>query len=210
MVNVLIPGWFFGLDSGFYILAAIIGFMVSFLAYKAYTYTKVRNHFYLYLSFASLSMGFLLLGITNIYAYYGIKTGTLDMFEGYSSFRDFALWIYYACSLIGYSILAYMYIPKKFKQSFPLFLPMWYKGFPYFHITSFFIMMYVTFHGFVNYFMKKSINAFLVASSFGLITLFHLFMFFSSYSEWFYVAAHFSLLLGFLSLLTMLIRINRR
>ncbi|MCD6477148.1 MAG: hypothetical protein J7K26_03250 [Candidatus Aenigmarchaeota archaeon] len=209
-MNILIPSWFFGIDSAFYLLASLIGFFVSFLAYKAYSFTKVINHFYLYLSFAILGIGFLIHGIISIYTYFGITTGTLNIFAGYSSFRDFGWWIYSICSFIGYALLAFMYFPKNFKKSFPLFLPMWWKGFPYFHISSFFVLSYVIFHSFVNYFMKKTINKLLVASSFLLIGLYHLLLFFSSFSMYFYVSAHLCLLTGFLLLLYMLIRINKR
>ena len=104
-MDILIPSWFFGLDSIFYIIAALIGFLVSFLAYKAFSYTKVQNHFYLYISFAALGMGFLILGLINIYGYLVITEsgGNLNnyLFRDYASFRDVAIWLYHLTGLFS-------------------------------------------------------------------------------------------------------------
>ena len=126
MVNILIPQWFFGAHSFVYIICAMIGFLVSFYSYRSYHLTKGKDHLYLYLGFASLSMAFLIFGITELYSYLSISSGMMNMFEGYSSFRDLGIWLYYAGSMIAYALFALVYLPKEIKF-LPLFLPMWWE-----------------------------------------------------------------------------------
>ncbi len=206
---LLIPEWFFGAHSLVYIFCAMIGFLVSFYSYRSSIMTKARNHYYLYIAFASLSMGFLILGVTELYSYLSMSQGLMNMFEQFSSFRDFGIWLYYGCSLIAYFFLGLIYLPKDFKIM-PLFLPFWYKGYPYFHVVSLFMMSFVIFRSTANWFVKRTTNSLLVFSSFLLIGFYHLFLFFTSFSEWMFVLAHISLMLGFLSLLAMVFRVSRK
>ena len=206
---IKIPEWFFGIHSAVYIICAMIGFLVSFYSYRSYILTKQKNHHYLYLSFASLSMGFLILGVIELYSYLSISQGMMEMFTTYSSFRDFGIWIYYACSIISYSLLCLIYLPKEIKI-LPLFLPMWWKGFPYFHVISLFLMSYVIFRSTANWFVKRTTNTMLVFISFLLIGMYHLMLFFTSFSEWLFVGAHISLILGFISLFWMIFRVSRK
>lgn len=209
MVNVLIPNWFFGIHSLVYIVCAMIGFLVSFYSYRSYHLTKGKDHLYLYLGFASISMAFLIFGVTELYSYLSISGGTLKMFEAYSSFRDFGIWLYYAGSLIGYLLLGLLYLPKELKFV-PLFLPMWWKGFPYFHSISILMLSFIIFRSTGNWFVKRTTNSMLVFISFLLIGFYHLFLYFSAFSEWLFVLAHISLILGFMSFFYMILRVSHK
>jgi uncharacterized membrane protein len=92
----------------------------------------------------------------------------------------------------------------------PIMIPLWYTGFPYFNILSFFLLSYAIFNAILNFTSKKNLNSLLVMAAFSLIGLYHLLLFFTSFSKIIYVAAHLSLLLGFLSLLAMLMRVSRK
>ncbi|MDD5416994.1 MAG: hypothetical protein PHU12_03390 [Candidatus Aenigmarchaeota archaeon] len=205
---ILIPQWFFSIQPIIYILASMIGFLVSFYFYRSYTFAKQKEHYYMYLSFASLSMGFLVFGITELYTYLSLIKGLTTMFTEFSSFRDFGIWIYYACSLISYSLLCLIYLPKNLK--FALFLPYWYKGFPYFHVLSLFLISYVIFRSTANWFVNRTRNSMLVMLSFLMLGLYHMFMFFTSFSEWMVVIAHVALICGFLSMFWMIFRVSRK
>lgn len=207
-MEVLIPVRFYGFDSVTYTGAAIIGFFVSYFAFKLYSVTSKRAHNYLYLSFTLLSMGLLVLSIASWYNYFNYEIYQRSyLLDEYVYVDDFAFWIYYLCSSLAYLLLASMYFPEK---RFPImFLPPWSRGFPYFNLLSLFILSYVIFRSLTNFFVYKNLNSFLVSLSFGLIGLYHLLLIFTSFSKLVYVAAHFSLGLGFLSLLIMLIRVSR-
>lgn len=208
-MEILIPTRFYGFDSVTYTVAAVIGFLVSYYAFKMYSATSKRTHKYLYLSFTLLSMGLLVLSVASWYNYfnYEIYHGKY-LLDQYVAMDDFAYWIYYLCSILGYLLLASMYFPEK---GFPLlFLPVWSSGFPYFNVLSLFILSYAIFRSVANFFSKKNMNSFLVAASFSLIGLYHLLLVFTSFSRFIYVIAHVCLGLGFFSLLVMLAKVSRK
>ncbi len=204
-MNVLVPPWFFGFDSVMYLLSALIGFLVSFHAFKLYNVTSKKSHFYLYASFAILGMGLLVLGVTTVFS---ISISSASVFaDNVSWVDDFGFWIYYASSVFAYGLLVMMYLPEKLR--FPIFLPVWFNGFPYFHVLSFFLISYVIFKSASNYVLNKNSNALLVLVAFTLMGLYHLLSLFTSLNEIMYVFAQLSLLSGFVSLLIMLTRVNK-
>lgn len=208
-MDILIPMKFYGFDSVTYTAAAIIGFFVSYYAFKLYSITSKRQHRHLYWSFILLSMGLLTVAIASWFNYFNFELYAGKYLLDEAVFvDDLAYWIYYFCSFIAYLSLAMMYIPEK---SFPImFLPPWYKGFSYFNLGSFFVLSYVIFRSIANFFSHKNLNSFLVMSSFSLIGLYHLLLLFTSFSKFVYVAAHIFLGLGFFSFLIMLIRVSRK
>jgi len=100
-----------------------------------------------------------------------------------------------------------MYLPEKLK--FPIFLPFWNIGFPYFQVLSLFLISYVIFKSAANYVLNRNTNAFLVMLAFMLMGAYHLLSLFTSLNAIIYVFAQISLLSGFVSLLIMLIRVNK-
>jgi len=209
-MHLLIPAWFYGFDSAMYLVSAIIGFLVSFYAFRLFELTQKKFHFYLYLGFTVLSMGLLTIAITSGYVYLDyFRTGQYIGSDPYSSVDDFGYWIYYAASLVGYALLTMIYLPEKAKF-LPLLIPVWTKGFPYFQILSFFLLSYITFRSVINFVKKKNLNTFLVFLAFGGIALYHLLLFFTFFGKIIYVVAHFSLLAGFVSLLIMLLRVRKK
>lgn len=204
-MNVIVPPWFFGFDSLMYILSAVIGFLVSFYAFKLYSVTSKKSHFYLYASFAILGMGLLILGITTVFS---ISVSKASMFRDDSSWvDDFGFWIYYASSIFAYGLLVTMYLPEKLK--FPIFLPLWDVGFPYFHVLALFLLSYVVFKSALNYALSRKQNSFLVLLAFAFIGAYHLLSLFTSLNALVYVFAQLSLLSGFVSLLIMLRKVNK-
>lgn len=204
-MNVLVPPWFFGFDSAMYLLSAAIAFLVSFNALKLYNMTSKKSHFYLHASFAVLGMGLLTLGITTLLT---LSTSRASIFADAVSWADdFGFWIYYASSLFAYGLLAMMYLPEKLK--FPIFLPFWNIGFPYFHILSFFILSYVILKSAANYALNRNRNTFMVMLAFALMGAYHLLSLFTSHNAFVYVIAQISLLSGFASLLAMLTGVNK-
>ncbi len=204
-MNVLVPPWFFGFDSVMYLLSAAIGFLVSFYAFKLFNITSKKSHFYLHASFAILGMGLFTLGITTLLT---LSTSRASIFEDAASWADdFGFWIYYASSLFAYGLLVMMYLPEKLR--FPIFLPFWNIGFPYFQVLSLFILSYVIFKSAANYVLNRNTNAFLVMLAFMLMGTYHLLSLFTSLNAIIYVFAQISLLSGFVSLLIMLIRVNK-
>ena len=222
-MQVLIPVRFYGFDSIMYIASAIIGFFVSYYAYRLFDISSKKSHFYFFMSFTILSMALMVIGITSGLAYlnYFIYHTTPPLLDALAYVDDFGYWIYYIASFAAYCLLAYTYLPERVK--FPILIPFWYSAFPYFNVISLFLLSYITFRCLINYVTKRTLNSLLVALAFTGIILYHFFLLFTSIStivyltsnfsfilgKFLFILAHLSLMTGFLSLLAMLIRVNR-
>lgn len=65
-VQVNSPSWFFGVDASFEIIAAIIAFLVAFVAWKVYRITDERKQRTFSLSFLFLSIAMIIRACTDI------------------------------------------------------------------------------------------------------------------------------------------------
>jgi len=210
MAKVLIPVWFFGVDAIFYIAALLIGLATAFYAYKVFSVTGKKQHFYLFMGFTILSIGFLSLSLTSIYIF--LNAPIFQAIYGTSfDIMDFGFILYYFISFVAYVFFIMMYIPegKKKLQVFAI-LPWWFALFPFFHLVSVLMLAFVVFRSFINWNQDRTRSGFAVFAAFSGIGLFHLLSFFTVFKAMFYVVANACLILGFLSLLVVLVRVSRR
>jgi hypothetical protein len=216
-MDIWFPYSFLGFDSGIYLAAAIIGFVLAYYAFRTHEITSNKSHFYLYTGFAILSMGLLILSMTSFYTFinYKVLCTTPEacytaVFDSTLDMRDFGYWLYFISSLVAYSLFAIMYLPR-LKQRVPAFCALlWWAVFPYFHLLSFFIISYVIFRSLANYARSRDTNSLLVFLAFLFMGVFHILLLLTPYGKILYVSAHFILLIGFISLLAVLVRINRK
>ena len=216
-MDIWFPYSFLGFDSGIYLIAAIIGFVLAYYAFRTHQMTSNKPHFYLYMGFAILSMGLLILSMTSFYTFinYKVLCGTPEacykvVFDSTLDMRDFGYWIYYVASVVAYCLFALMYFPK-FKEKLPVFsILIWWAAMPYFHLLSFFIISYVIFRTLVSYVESRKTNSLLIFITFLFMGIFHILLLLTPYGKVLYVAAHFILLIGFIALLAVLVRINRK
>lgn len=217
-MDILFPYSFLGFDSGIYLVSAVIGFILAYYAFRTHELTSNKSHFYLYLGFAILSMGLLILSMTSFYTFinYKVLCSTPEacysaVFDSTLDMRDFGYWLYYISSVAAYCIFALMYIPK-FKEKLPTFgiILVWWVAMPYFHLLSFFIISYVIFRSMLNYISSRKTNSLLIFITFLFMGIFHITLLLTPYGKVLYVIAHFILLIGFISLLAVLVRINRK
>jgi len=211
---IFVPYSFWGFDAGIYLISAIIGFVVAYFAFKAYDITEHRSHFYLYLGFVLLSMGFLVLSLSSFYGVLNVKMTCTEacynrIFDPDFEIRDLGYWIYYLASVVAYGLFALMYFPETGRMSF-FILPVWYVFFPFFHLLSFFLISYVIFRSIIGHLHTRNTNSLLIMVAFISMGAFHVLLFLVSFSKIMYVIAHFILLFGFLSLFSVLYRINKK
>lgn len=211
MVKVLIPLWFFGYDALFYIAALLIGLATAFYAYKVYSLTGKRQHFFLFMGFAVLSVGFLSLVLTSIYIFLQISTPGFVVYNTTFDIMDFGFIMYYLISVVAYCFFIFMYLPEE-KKKLPIFsiIPWWFVLFPFFHLLATLMLAFVVFRSFINWNQKKTRSGFAVFAAFSGIGLFHLLSFFTFLFAMFYIIGSVCLILGFLSLLIVLVRVSRR
>ena len=216
-MEIWFPYSFLGFDSGIYLAAAIIGFVLAYYAFRTHEFTSNKSHFYLYMGCAILSMGLLILSMTSFYTFvnYKVLCGTPEacytaVFDSTLDIRDFGYWIYYISSLIAYCLFALMYLPR-FKEKLPAFsILFWWAAFPYFHLLSFFIISYVIFRSLISYISSRNYSSFLVFITFLFMGIFHILLLLAPYGKLLYAGAHIILLIGFISLLAVLFRIKRK
>ena len=228
----LIPLWFYGFDSFMYLIVSLVGFVLSFNFFRIYKLSLKEKHIYLYLAFMLLSVGFLILSITNTLSYFSFgkcrPLCSLGLLDEIFSVEDLSYFLFFGLSLVSYIMFLFVYGIKDFKISkilvlmFILYLlvaigleisedayNLWYSYYEYFHLISFIMTAFISFKIFMNYQQKKKINSLLVLFSFILISFFHFFLLFSFVNEWIYVLAHISLLIGFSLFLIMVFRVKK-
>lgn len=203
-----IPLWFYLITSIIYSSSAIIGFLVSYFAFKAYKMTKNKSHLFLSLSFLVISLGFVALSSTSIYIYTILqvyKTSAISLnLLNYVGFRT-----YYILSSIGYVLLTLIYLPKKaINKLFILYVPIWYANSFNFHVFSIVLLLLVMVRSIVNSIKRKNLNSYLVTIAFICLLVFHSLLLLTAFSQSIYITANVFLIIGFLSLLLMLIRVN--
>ncbi|RLI97220.1 MAG: hypothetical protein DRO99_03270 [Candidatus Aenigmatarchaeota archaeon] len=211
MAIVLIPRWFFGIDSLFYIAALLIGLATAFYAYKVHSITGKRQHFYLFMGFTVLSVAFLSLALTSSYISINAMSPEFIIYNTTFDIMDFGFLMYYIISMVAYMFFIMMYLPEEKKKK-PIFsiLPWWFAIFPFFHMLSVLMLAFPVFRSFINWHDTKTRSGLAVFMAFAGIGMFHVLSFFTFFKATFYVIANVFLILGFLSLLAVLFRVSRR
>lgn len=227
-----IPNWFLSLDPMFDVILAILGFVVSYYGLRLYRVSSKKSHFNLHLGFMILGAGFLVNGITGIYAILNALEAhgynVTDLFSGITGLQailnssltpqalllsrivnipNFGYWIYFATSIIAYILFVSMYLQENRKTTLlpvAVMIPFWFDYFATFNVVSILLLSYVVFQTMVNWLDRKNANTLKVAGAFALLLGYHVLLAFSPFSELAYFAAHLSALLSFLLLMVMI------
>jgi len=208
MEELLIPLMFYGIVSVVYLAVAVIGFLVGYFAFKVYRLTSKNSVRNLSISFFILSLGFLILTAISLYTYIQI-----DFFNSLSNivlFNYYGFSIYYVSSLIAYLLLALTYFSENRKIIPIVFVNLWYANFTQFHLASLLLIGFVIFKNLKNSIKRKSLDSYLVTFAFISLAMFHILLLLTTFTPFMYVVANLFLIVGFLSLLTMLIRVYRK
>jgi hypothetical protein len=207
----LIPVWFYSYSAIVYGISALISLIISYFAFRLYRMSSVKVNLILFLSFLGLGLAFLSLTVASIYTYFYAPHLKTAISTGLNVLNKDCYNFYYLISLISYFLLLMVYIPGKIKNKFPLlYIPLWYTNLTSFHIAASALVGIIFVINLLNYLRKKSLNSFLVMFAFLTIMIFHLSsLFVPPFGMTFYLAAHTFLIIGFGSLLFMLIRVGK-
>ena len=209
VAEVLIPIRFYGYDTIIYFVSALIGFAIAYKAMKLHEISGAKPHRFLYLAFTLLSVGMLTLSATTAFTYLKyFQEHEFLAFNGLFDVADFGYWIYFLSSMLAYILLIKTY-STKLSEKFAIGFLITSNYYVYFNILLLFLISFVAFKTVANYFSRKSADSALVAAGFVLIALYHGLQLFTFADKIVYVLANISLVAGFLSLLIMLIRVNR-
>ncbi|WP_455285733.1 hypothetical protein [[Eubacterium] cellulosolvens] len=220
------PLWFIGFDSLMEFVAFIIALAVAYQAFKGYRLTKQRTLLYVHFSFALLSTGLL---IDSLAGFLGILARTL---RGVVAVTLVGYSIYFLAQVLAYGILIFAYVSQTRTMTVaslsfwitPLLgsatpqaaqgLPIKLLGplveyHPLSEIVLLFLVFYITVQTGLNYSATKDRNALLVFLGFLLLALSHLFFILMRFGAVLFVVGHVLQLVGFVSLLAMLLRVTR-
>jgi len=207
-------------------VAFIIAVAIAYEAFKGYRLTKQRTLLYVHFSFAMLSAGLL---IDSLAGFLGILARAL---KGFVAFTLVGYTIYFLAQVLAYIILVFAYVSQTRTLSttsvslslVPLFgfvvlqtapvptirlLGPLIEYHPVSEIVLLFLVFYITVQTGLNYSASREANAFLVFLGFLLIALSHLAFVLIPFSAMLFVIGHVLQLLGFVSLLSMLLRVTR-
>ena len=235
---VLIPLWFYWFSTAIYVLASIVGVLLSYFSSRLYNLTQKKEHRRLFYAMVFITIGFIALSIANIHGFtnfqYCFPACQFDLTNSnYSLVIKGGNYLYYLTSMIGYILLSLSYLKsikiEKFSpfagkyfaflplNSVLLFETLWH-GFLYpfdnfifqlFHLLSIIVLAYINFNTITNYLVLKTKYSFPVMVAFLFIGAYHFLMALTPFKPIVFAAAHLSLLAGLLSLLYMMIQVNR-
>ncbi len=202
------PLWFFGFDSLMEFMGFAIAFAVAFQALKGYRLSNERTLLYLNLSFILIGAGLLVDGLANvILALARVPRAFLFLYP-------FGYTINFIAQLFAYGLLVFAYIQQTRNVSSQLLmaaLPILFSEYnAVTELILLFLLVYIATQTAVNYSINKSETAFLVFGAFSSLAVAHLFFLLFALDQIFFALAHVAQLFGFLLLLAMLLRVNRR
>lgn len=211
MIEPMIPLSFYGIVSGIYTSSAIICFLVSYFAFRGFDKTSKKNLLLLFLGFLVLGLGFLALSVPSFYVYFVLQAYRRPSVSinlvNYTGFL-----VYYLLSFIAYLLFALMYLSDEDdkKKLWVIFVPLWYADSVKFHVVSLILLAFILVQTILNSIKRRNLNSYLVTFSFFSLSVFHLLMLLTTFTVKTYIIGNLFLIAGFLSLLCMLIRVNRR
>ncbi len=195
------PQWFIGFDSAMQIVDATIAFAIGYYALKGYRLIRERTLLFLHFSFVLLGVGLLVDGVVTI---------PVLAFRGLLPIITVSYLVRIMAEIAAYALLLFAYLrqTRSFVGATTLSaMVLYYHPLP--EVVVFFLVAYLAAQAAMNHSVKKERNSLLVFIGFALLSVSHLFFILPPILKFFFVMAHVSQLLGFVALLTMLLRVAR-
>ena len=215
---VFSPKWFYGFDSMIEFIAIIVSVLLVYYSYKCFKLTKENKYLYFSTAFLSITFGFIAKIIATLAIYKPTITRTAlgssihqtftSLTPSYINALAFMVHIFF--TLLGFMILFLIISRLTWKNQrviallvYFVFLATWISVIHYqlFYVTSFVLLLLITYSYYNNYREIKSEKAKFVAIAFGILLVSQAFFVFIIYSRTIYVLAELIQLLGFVYLL---------
>ena len=205
------PKWFYGKDIIIDSISLLVLLLIAFFSFKYYKIRRNKNYNFLGFSFCLIALSFLFKILTNFTIYYkvlethdlGIVTLTYQTIKVSEILFYIGFLAYRLLMLIGLYMLYSIYVKQPKSNilliTFFILTSTYFSQSSYylFHLTALILLILITVHYYTNYFTTKNKSTKFVASSFGIITISHLFSIFANISTRFYVIAELIQLMGF-------------
>lgn len=209
------PEWFRFFETTFQIMFAVITMLIAGFGYKAYKMSEDRKFKYFTAGFFMLSIGFILLAVSNFLIYTEFYDGIVSRFYGI----NFANLIYFGhivLMMAGYMLLLVIAMRLQTRRLIALlfsflflFALFSYQYYLKFHVISLMLLGFMAWQFFDNYREKKKFNSGLVFSGFYMLAFAELFLLGIIFVPSLYVVGNVLQLVGYGLLLWMFIRVQR-
>jgi len=207
------PAGFFGLDTIFELVAALVTFLVSILSYRAYKFAKQKKFYHMFSAFLLISMAFALRAAGVFLLHLGFYERIVSILNTF----DIIFLAQMALMLMAYTmlLLVSMNVQNKRVAAFvmtlmTLFIVFSYQYYLKFHIMLFVLLFFLTVNYYLNFRKQKTFNSALVFVSFYLLMLAQPFFLFTVHlSQNYYVLGQGFHLMGFLVLFFATVRLLR-
>jgi len=221
------PEWFYGFDSIIELIAVIVCVLLVYYSYKCFKLTKENKYLYFSTAFLSLTFAFIA-KITGTLAIYkpeitrsALGSSIHQTFRSLtpSGINALAFIAYTFFILFGFMILFLIISKLTWKNQrviallvYFVFLATWISVIHYqlLYVTSFVLLLLITYSHYGNYREIKSEKAKFVTIAFGILLVSQAFFVFVIYSRIIYVLAELIQLLGFVYLLIPFMLIFKR
>ena len=224
---VFSPEWFYGFDSVIESIAIIVSVLLVYYSHKCFKLTKENKYLYFSTAFLSLTFAFIakIIGTLAIYkptiTRSALGSSIHQTFTSVtpSGINALAFIVYIFFILVGFMILFLIISRLTWKNQrviallvYFVFLATWISIVHYqlFYVTSFILLLLITYSYYRNYREIKSEKAKFVFIAFSIILVSQAFFVFSIYSGIIYVLAELVQLLGFVYLLIPFILIFKK
>ena len=225
---VFSPKWFYGFDSIIELIATIVSILLVYYSYRCFKLTKENKYLYFSTAFFSLTLAFIAKIIGTLAIYKPTITRSAIGSSIHQTFRTLtpiginaiAFVIYIFFILLGFMMLFLIVSRLTWKKNqrvialllYFIFLATWISIIHYqlFYLTSFVLLMLITYSYYKNYIEIKSEKARFVLFAFSILLISQAFFVFAIYSGIIYVLAELIQLLGFIYLLIPFILIFKK
>ncbi|HJO01306.1 MAG: hypothetical protein QF655_02490 [Candidatus Woesearchaeota archaeon] len=224
---VFSPEWFYGFDSVIESIAIIVSVLLVYYSYKCFKLTKENKYLYFSTAFLSLTFAFIakIIGTLAIYkptiTRSALGSSIHQTFTSVtpSGINALAFIVYIFFILVGFMILFLIISRLTWKNQrviallvYFVFLATWISIVHYqlFYVTSFVLLLLITYSYYRNYREIKNEKAKFVLIAFSILLVSQAFFVFSIYSGIIYVLAELVQLLGFVYLLIPFILIFKK
>jgi len=188
------------------IVVAFIALAIGFYAIKCFKVTSERSFLYLDASFTLLAIGFLTDSLVTLYVRF-----VLEDIVKFRFLLSVGNWILFIAEIIAYGLLAYLYFRQAYAIAIPAVIPYVLREHnPIAEIVLIVLLSYVVLQSAKSYSFNKSDGALLVTIGFSLILASHVLFLLAIKWGLSYILAHIAQLLGFLCLLTMLVKVIKQ
>jgi hypothetical protein len=189
--------------------SALISFVVGYYALKGYRVSSERGLLLLHFGFVTLGVSMLLRVITTFYVIALVREFASPR-PAVAAALTFASIIYSVAQLVAYGLFAVNYTRQaKMLAQMAVFRPLFMLRYePLLELIAIVLLGYVAVQSIINLAMKRNTNAFLVTLGFSFMFVSHLFFLFTIVETALHLIGQITQLIGFLSLLLMLMRVS--